>query len=108
MTIKFNPLSNNFDIDTNTFLQLVDTPSSYSLKGGYLTSVNTAETAIEFPDEITFGDITWEARTAMTTPSADELAGPYLTTSGTTPNRIVTWQIKDESGYEVILYSYKV
>lgn len=97
------------DRDTDEFLELTDVDiASFEDKGGYVLAVNPEETAIELPDEITFGDITFEARTAMTTPSADEMAGPYLTTTGTTPNRVVELKMKDEQGNEVILYSYKV
>lgn len=93
--------------DTKTFLTLTDTPDSYSGKGYELPSVTTDESALEFNNTLNFGECQYMARVSPDTPSANYVS-VYLTSSGTTPNKIVEWKIKNEAGEEIILSSIKV
>jgi hypothetical protein len=45
-----------------------------------------------------------EAQTAPGTPAADNMV-VYVVATGTTPNRVVKWCVKDEAGNEVVLTS---
>lgn len=107
MTDKLNPFTGELQVDTDSFLQLNDTPNSYSSKAYYIPDVNIGETALEFPDALNLGDCIFSAREVPATPDANTVT-VYLLSSGTTPNKVVSWNIKDESGNEVILYSMKI
>jgi len=82
-------------------------PISLDGKAKYLIDVNDAETGFEFSDEIEFGDCIFSAREEPETPDANEVV-IYLTGSGISPDKVIEWKLKDESGNEVILYSMKI
>ena len=92
---------------TSTFLGLTDTPSSYSGASNQLVGVNAAENALGFVDEIEISEFVLSAVTAPTTPAADSMA-MYVTASGTTPNREVSYKMKNELGQEIIISSILV
>ena len=92
---------------SSSFLGLGDTPSSYSGASNQLVGVNAAENALGFVDEIEISEFVLSAVTAPTTPAADSMA-MYVTASGTTPNREVSYKMKNELGQEIIISSILV
>jgi hypothetical protein len=107
MTDKLNPFTNNLIIDTDNFLQLTDTPDSYSGKAHHVPDVGVGETALTFSDTLNLGDCIFSARETPDTPAANSVV-IYASSTGTTPSKVVEWKLKDEEGTEVILYSIKI
>ena len=91
----------------NTFISLVDAPSSYSGYGGALVTVNPGGTGLQFTTEFTLDELVLTARVAPTTVNVDTMT-VYVTATGTTPNREIAAKIKNEVGEEVILSSVLV
>jgi hypothetical protein len=92
---------------SSTFLELTDTPSSYVGASNQLVGINVGETALGFVDEIEISEFVLSAVTAPATPLSDSMA-MYVTASGTTPNREVSYKMKNELGQEIIISSILV
>ena len=92
---------------TSTFLGLTDTPSSYSGNANQLIGVTLAEDGLGFTDEIQISEFILSAIIAPATPSSDSMS-MYVTASGLTPNREVSYKMKNELGQEIIISSILV
>lgn len=93
--------------EAGNVIEIEGMPSSLSGKAKYLIDVNDSETGFEFSDTLEFDDCTFIARSEPSTPIADSIV-VYVTSSGTSPNKVVEWKIKNELGQEVILHSMKI
>ena len=92
---------------TSTFLGLTDTPSSYTGGANQLVGVTPTEDGLGFTNEIQISEFVLSAVTAPATPDADAMT-MYVTASGTTPNREVSYKMKNELGQEIIISSILV
>lgn len=92
---------------TSTFLGLTDTPSSYTGGANQLVGVTPTEDGLGFTNEIQISEFVLSALTAPATPDADAMT-MYVTASGTTPNREVSYKMKNELGQEIIISSILV
>jgi len=91
----------------NSFLELNDTPTTYTGSGGYLLTVDLSENSVTFTNEIGIDELILEATTAPTSVASDSVS-MYVTATGTTPNREVAYKIKNELGQEIIISSILV
>lgn len=85
-----------------TFITLGDTPVSYTSKEDYVVKVNSSATGLEFSQDLEFGLIEFQPRTAPATVTSTYNV-MYLTSIGTTPNQEIALKIKNELGEEIIL-----
>jgi hypothetical protein len=89
------------------FTALTDTPANYTGHAGKLVQVNTAQTGLEFTDQIDLDELVFDATTAPTTVLADSVP-MYLTATGISPNREIELKIKTQDGDEIIMASFIV
>lgn len=75
--------------------------------GQLLTKNSDADYDVAWGTDVNMGLLEFKNQTAPSTPASD-FVDMYYYTSGTTPNKVCTLALKDESGTEIIVSSRKI